>query len=174
MLRKFLTLRGLLGGTGGSGNDTGAYILVDEDGNSVPAVLVDEETLFTATANDIREGMVAATESGVTTGTKEIPAYITTEGIQVTTVGSLFAISMTAEKCSFTKLQAIICGFNSSLSDSVSAEKVSIDGKVYAVNSTEVLGEVAADPENTKISLGINNDGDSSCVIRYFMYKEEF
>ena len=173
MLHKFLALRGMVGGNDGSSEETQTYILVDEAGNEIPAVVVGEETVFTATANDIREGMVAATGDGVTVGTKEIPAYITTEGIQVTTAGSLFAISMTEEKCSFTKLQAIVCRFNSSLSNSVSAEKVSIEGKTYAVNSTEVLGEVVADPKNTKISLGVTNEGDSLCVIRYFMYKEE-
>ena len=73
---------GIDGSSGGSEDGTQMYILVDEDGTEVPAVLVEEETVFNATANDIREGMVAATDAGVIVGTKEIPAYITTEGVQ--------------------------------------------------------------------------------------------
>lgn len=65
---------------GGSGDDTQAYILVDENGVEIPAVLVDEYTVFDATANDIRAGKTAATEEGVTLGTKEIPAYYVEEG----------------------------------------------------------------------------------------------
>ena len=60
-------------GSGLGGDDTQAYILVDESGKESPAVLVDKETVFDATANDIREGKTAATEAGVTVGTLVVP-----------------------------------------------------------------------------------------------------
>ena len=45
------------------------FVLVDEDGNETVGVVVDELTLFDATAEDIKIGKTAATDSGVITGT---------------------------------------------------------------------------------------------------------
>ena len=154
-------------------NAGSTYILVDSDGNEVVATLVDEATVFDATANDIRLGKVAATESGVTTGTKEIPAYHTTEGVEKIPAGSALTIPMFSDKCQYTKLQALICTFNTLVSDSVATEKVSIDGKVYNVGSTTVLSEVSVDSVNQSINLSLMNDSDHPVVIRYFTYKEE-
>ena len=154
--------------------DSATYILVDEDGNEVVGVMVDAETVFDATANDIRAGKTAATEDGVTTGEKDIPAYHTTEGFVAVPVGSKFSIYIaTAERYDFTKLQAIICPFNTTVADSVAAEKVSIDRNVYQVNSTDVLATVSINPETKTIDLGIENNGDTPYIIRYFTYKEE-
>lgn len=151
------------------------YVLVDEYGNEIPAVMVEEATVFDATANDIRLGKIAATEKGVTEGTKEIPAYHTTEGIAIVTAGSEFAIWIPREnRYDFTKLQAIICPYNKTIAESVSAEKVAIENNVYAAGSADVLASVSVDHENKKIKLGITNDGESPFVIRYFTYKEEY
>ena len=163
------------GGTGGgSGEDSGdamTYILLMPDGSAVPAVVVDEEVVFTATENDIRAGTVAATAAGVTVGTKEIPAYHTTEGVVAIPAGRELAFSINAYN--FTKLQALVCAFNSSMSKSVATEKVSINGKVYAAGSTAALAVVSVDAENKRINLGITNESGKPCVIRYFTYKEE-
>ena len=61
-------------GSGGSTPDSpgDVFILVDEAGNEATAVYVEEATVFDATANDIRAGKIAATESGVTVGTLEV------------------------------------------------------------------------------------------------------
>ena len=56
----------IVGGSSGFGR---TYLLEDEDGNQFTGVLVDELTLFTATAEDIKLGKIAATDSGITTGT---------------------------------------------------------------------------------------------------------
>lgn len=45
------------------------------DGRELPAILVDEETIFTATTNDVRVGKVFATDTGVKTGHKIILEY---------------------------------------------------------------------------------------------------
>lgn len=45
------------------------FVIVDEDGNEMTGVLVDEITIFDATAEDIKIGKVAATDSGIVTGT---------------------------------------------------------------------------------------------------------
>lgn len=154
--------------------ETGTYILVDEAGNEIPAVFVDNTQVFTATANDIRIGTTAVTDSGVTEGTKEIPAYITTEGIVAVPVGSSFIIPMHSDKCAYTKLQALLCKFNSSLSDSVETDRVSIDGKVYNTQSAEAIATVTVDIDAQTINLGIVNTGDDPYVLRYFTYKEEY
>ena len=174
--------KAVLGGRGGSGgsgdgewvdpNDP-TIVLVDEAGNQVTAVLVDEEVEFTATANDIREGKVAATEDGVTIGTKDIPAYTTTEGITAIPVGRELAIPLKRDVCDFTKMQAFACQFNKSLANSVATEKVVINESVYLVNSTEVIATVIKDAENEKVKFGITNEGTTPCVIRYITYKEE-
>lgn len=162
------------GGFYGDGDDdTQMYILQDEDGTEWPAVLVDEETVFDATANDIREGKLAATEDGVTLGTKEIPAYITTEGVQIIMAGSPMHIKPGRNKHEYTKLLAVVCPFNTTLLNSVAAEKACIEGKVYPVASTESLATVTVNDDAKAIDLGIANDGTSLVLIRYFTYKEE-
>lgn len=161
---------GVLGGS--SDGDTKMYILVDEDGNEYPAVFVDEETVFDATANDIREGKVAATDDGVTTGTKEIPSYYVTEGYRLISAGKPFETPVLTHY-NFTKMQAIISPFSKSLAASVAAEKVVIGENVYPVNSTEVVSTVIRDDANKKINLGFTNDTSSIYVLRYFTYKEE-
>lgn len=158
------------GGVYGS-SDSMTYILVTENGQEIPAVVVEEETVFTATANDIRAGTVAATAEGVTEGTREIPPYNTSEGYKVITAGSAVAIT-NLYNCEYTKLQVLICAFNSSIDNSVATEKVSIDGKVYAVGDTTVLATVTVDAENKKINLGITNEGSTPLIVRYFTYKE--
>lgn len=151
------------------------YIIVDANGNEIPAVLVSEETVFTATENDIRLGTVAATEKGVTEGKKDIPAYHTTEGIAVVTEGGEFDILIPREnRYDFTKMQAILCPFNESLANSVAADKVAINRSVYAVGSADALATISVDHENKKIKLGITNNGATPFVIRYFTYKEEY
>lgn len=154
--------------------DVVTYILIDESGNEIPAVLVDEEMIFNATPNDIREGMVAATETGVTVGEKEIPAYYTTEGVQFITAGSEFKIVIReSDRYDYTKLQAIICPFNTTVADSVAAEKVCINDNLYTTGDTTSLASTSLDHENKAISLGMTNDTDVLYVIRYFTYKEE-
>lgn len=152
--------------------ETGTYIIVDKNGNEIPAVFVDNEQSFTATANDIRIGTTAVTEAGVTVGEKEIPAYYTSEGIQIIPAGSAVKITGIVD-CAFTKLQVLVCAFNGNINGSVFTEKVSIDGKVYDAKSTEVLAEVTVDNTSKSIDLGVTNTGSTKYVVRYFSYKEE-
>lgn len=152
--------------------DDMVYILVDETGNEVPAVLVEEKVELTAGPNDIRSGTVAVTGAGVVIGEKNIPAYYVTEGYRLISKGSSFETS-TLDYYDFTKLQVIICPFSGSLSTSMAAEKVVIGENVYPVNSNESISTVVRDATTRKIKLGITNDSNSICVMRYFTYKEE-
>lgn len=154
-----------------AGDDGEAYILVDENGNEIPAVLTEEEVDLTATANDIREGVIAVTDDGVIEGTKEIPSYHTREGYKVVTNGSSFILTIPDGGHAYTKLQAIFCPFNTSLTNSVAAEKVAIENNVYSVNSVESEAQVKFDDTDT-IYFGITNTSGRSYLIRYFTYKE--
>ena len=62
-----------------SGNMVGSYsqigktfTLVDENGNEITGVIVDQETVFTATDNDVIKGKIYASNDGVSVGTLEI------------------------------------------------------------------------------------------------------
>ena len=146
------------------------YILQDSEGNEVTATLVDSETVFDATPNDIRAGKVAATETGVTIGTKEIPSYVTSEGWRLVSPGDQVFIPHT--DYNYTKFQAIICIFNTSITDSVAAKKISVLDNVYDVDSTTALSAVLKDDTNARVDFGIINNSDTTYVVRYFMYKE--
>lgn len=149
------------------------YVLVDENGNEFQAVLVDNETIFDATANDIREGKVAVTEEGVTVGTKVIPSYHTYQGVKIIQPGKAFEIKLEkVDAYDYTKLQAIFCDFNSSLSNSVSSTKVAIENKVYEVLSVNSISDIIKNATNKTIEFGIINETDSLKILRYFTYKE--
>lgn len=150
-----------------------SYILETEDGKEIPAVLTAQEVVFDATPNDIREGKVAATGDGVTVGEKVIPSYHTNEGYKVIRPGSKFTIPLKSMRLyEYTKLQAIICPYNSSLSNSVSAEKVAINDNVYEVNSDVSISIVGKDDLEQSIDLGIANNTDKPYILRFFTYKE--
>lgn len=148
-------------------------ILEDESGNQLTGVVVSSEVIFTANADeDIREGKIAATDKGVVTGSAIIPTYQTSEGAKLIQNGTAFEFSV--KNYDYTKLQAIICNFNTSLNNSVSANKVVINDSVYDVNSISSLAVVTKEQTDTNgvISFGITNSSGAPCVIRYFMYKE--
>lgn len=147
------------------------YILVDEDGNEVPAVYVDSETVLTATPNDIRIGTTAVTDTGVTEGEKEIPAYHTEQGYRVIMPGS--PVRHIGKHYDYTKLQAVLCLFNTSVSDSVATEKVVINDNVYSANSTVPIADVTINNIDGAIEFGITNDTTKPQILRYFYYKEE-
>lgn len=152
---------------------TKSFILETPDGKEIPAVLTDREVVFTATANDIREGKVAATGTGVTLGEKVIPAYHTHEGCMIIKPGRKFAIPLkNLELYKYTKFQAIICPLHNTPEESVAAEKVSIDGKVYETKSSASISIVIANDTEQSIDLGISNETDNPSVLRYITYKE--
>ena len=146
------------------------FVIQDENGNEVTAVVTDQEQIFTATDNDVREGFVYASDSGVSTGTKNIPAYHTSEGYKIVTDGSKFIVQFPNYK--YTKLQAIICPYNVSFAGSVAAEKVAIDGKVYPVQSTVAEADISLNDTVGYVDFGLTNTSGKLYLIRYFTYKE--
>lgn len=151
-----------------------SFILETEDGKEIPAVLTDQEVVFNATPNDIREGKVAATDTGVTIGEKYIPSYHTVQGSKVIMPGETIVITnlLAYDSYDYTKLQAMICLFNTSLSDSVATEIISIDDKTFNVRSVNALSNVTKNHKDKTIELGIKNNFDVPCIVRYITYKE--
>lgn len=147
-------------------------ILVDEDGVEIPAVFTDEVVNITATPNDIRLGTTAITNAGIIEGEKVIPSYITTEGIAAIPPGSSYVIY--SPDYDYTKLQGIIVAFNTSMTDSTSAEKVAINNGVYEVQSPVIVSTVTKDNESKAVRFGITNNSGALRLIRFFMYKEEY
>lgn len=158
----------------GTGEEDQTYILIDEDGNELPAVRTEEVVALTATANDIRIGTLAVTDQGIIEGSKEIPSYNTSEGYRLIPSGSKFELPtlVSLERYNFTKFQAIICPYAGSISDSVAAEKVAINEAVYNVKSTEIVSTVIRNENSKTIDLGFTNEGEDPCLLRYFTYKE--
>ena len=160
--------------TSGEDPEGTLYLLEDESGNQLYATFVSEEVTVTATPNDIREGVTAVTEDGLVVGEKEIPAYHTTEGVEGIPAGSEFRIRIRkSDRYNYTKMQAIICPFNTSLANSVAADRVCINDSVYIAGDTMPIASVTLDHDNKEVVLGITNDTDLPFVIRYFSYKEE-
>lgn len=147
------------------------FVLVDKDGNEYPAVYIDSDALITAGANDIRKGYTAITADGVIEGTKEIPAYHTTEGHKFIPIGSEFEING-FDHYNYTKLLAMICELNGSVSNSVSVEKVVINDILYNANSIEKISDVIIDESSKSIKFGIINNSDTAKVVRYMTYRE--
>lgn len=158
---------------GGSGEPAKTIVLRDEDGNEFVAVLVDEEVDFTATADDIREGKVAATDDGVTIGEKYIPTYLATQGTKMITAGKAFSVQLPdLDLYDYSKFQAMLCPYNKSIEKSVGCDRVVIDNNLYDVLSTVSLSKMHINHENKSIDFGLINDTDSPYVIRLFTFKE--
>lgn len=160
-----------------SGNMVGSYsqmgktfILVDEDGNEITGVVVDQETVFTAGDNDVRAGMVYASDGGVSTGTKDIPIYHSTEGYKIVTNGSKFILPI--PHYDYTKLQALFCSYNTSFENSVATDRVVVNNSVYPVQSFEAESEITLNTDNGYIDFGITNTSGKPYLIRYFTFKE--
>lgn len=151
------------------------YMIVDVHGNEIPAVMVDDEVIFTATENDIRAGTVAVTSKGVTTGTKEIPTYVTSQGARVIASGKQVNIPLEDPRAlyDYTKLQVIVCTFNTSLNNSVYATHYSIIDDVYEISPViSMISSVTKDSETETINLGFINESDKPCIVRYITCKE--
>lgn len=153
--------------------DAATFILVDKDGNEYPAVYVDSNIEFTATEDDIRLGKTAITGAGVVTGTKDIPNYRAEEGLCIVKSGKGLDIPLYSDMCEYTHLQSILCEYNTTVDDSVSAEKVVIHDIVYEAGTVNALANVTVDSETQTIKLGLTNENEHSIVVRYTIIKED-
>lgn len=82
--------------------DSVTYVLVDEYGNEHPAVFVESKTVFDATADDLREGKIAASDSGIIVGTGDLSTVEDNTFILVDEQGNELAAVLTEEKVDLT------------------------------------------------------------------------
>lgn len=148
-------------------------ILEDGDGNSLTAVVTGEETVFTATDNDVREGKTYASDCGVSTGTKDIPLYHTTTGVRVIPANAEFKIAIPKNnRYDYSELQAMTMPYKARMDQSVLVDRVVINDNVYNIGSSEIVSTVTKNISDKSIDFGITN-GDIPSIIRFFSYKEE-
>lgn len=165
-----------------SGNLVGSYsslgktfILVDEEGNEITGVCVDNPVVFTAGDNDVREGMVYAGDYGVRTGTKDIPIYRTHAGIYMIMPGEDFSIKLpNYEQYDYTVFQCMITLMDSTnVYNSVNTSMVVLNDGVYEVSSTNKLADISKNIATQCIDFNIRNDSDDCYIVHYFTYREE-
>lgn len=165
-----------------SGNMVGSYsqlgrtlTIVDENGEELIGVIVDQETKFTACDNDVRKGMIYAGDDGVSTGTKDIPIYRTRAGVHTIMPNSKFAIPIPEYNgYDYTTFQCMIALVDfSDINNSVSTSMISIKDYVYEVNSTTKLANVSKNQDTQSIDLNINNNSNNYFLIYYFTYRQE-
>ena len=158
------------------GGGSSAKFLLTESGDV--GYLMKPEKLatnpLTASAEqDIRDGKIAVTMSGIVEGTKNFPSYETTESKAVILPGMEYRIHLPLEdQYDYTSFQAIFCTYNTTEDDSVAAERVAIMDNVYNVGETSVFKPVTKDDESKTIYFGFSNETENSVVIRYFTYRE--
>lgn len=165
-----------------SGNMVGSYsqlgktfILVDDEGNEITGVCVDNPVVFTAGDNDVREGMVYASDDGVSTGVKNIPIYRTRAGAEMIMPNSKFSISIPEYNgYDYTVFQCMISLVNmEDFNNSVETNIISIKDGVYETNSTIKLSNVSKNMDTQSIDLNIDNNSENYYFIHYFTYREE-
>ena len=144
-------------------------ILTDENGTEITGVITGSEVVFTATDNDVRSGMVYASDEGVSTGTKDIPVYYASYGHKIIFANSEATISTL--EYDYKNLIVTISTYDTSWNQSLSSTYVSIDNGMYAVGSNVKLSDISIDHDNEQIHLGITVNEKS--VLRYFVTKEE-
>ena len=165
-----------------SGNMVGSYsqmgktlTFVDEAGVELTGIVVDQETLFTAGDNDVRVGLVYAGDSGVSTGTKDIPGYRTTAGRMLVAPGEAFSIPlMDFDKYDYTVFHCMISLVDTSdMNNSVNTNRIALNDCIYEVNSTNKLADITKNIDTKSVDLNITNDTENYYFIYYFTYREE-
>jgi hypothetical protein len=161
---------GILGNATGGFGFPKTYILTDENGNELTGVYVESETVFTATDNDVREGMVYAGDGGKSVGSKIIPIYYASCGTKIVLANS--EIHMTIPEYDYNNLIVTISTYNTNSTQSVTSTYVSIEDAMYVAGSNTKVSDIIIDKENKQINLGIIASEKS--VLRYFVLKEEY
>lgn len=144
--------------------------LIDENGVEILGVVTESEVIFTATDNDVREGVVYASDNGVSTGTKNIPSYHTSYGCRVVSANKDIIIPTT--EYNYSNLFVIISTYSNNVDESTITTYVSIDNGMYAVGSSAKLSDIIIDTDNEEINLGLTTSEKS--VVRYLVTMEEF
>lgn len=159
-----------VGGITGYGK---TFILTDENGNEVVGTVVDELTVFDAEPKDVKIGKTFVSDNGVQEGT-DTRTYRTHHASYLVFPGESFSIPLEEyNRYDYTKFQAMIAEFNTTVLDSVSVVKILLDDFVYNVNSNNKLSNVTKNSQTKSVDFNIVNDTDRIYIVHYNTYKEE-
>lgn len=161
------------------GNATGGFgipkmvEIVDGNGNTLVGTVTDSAVVFDATREDVKVGKVFASNDGVQEGI-DTKTYRTTQASRAILPGESFSIPLLSyEMYNYTKFQAMVAKFNTTISDSISVSKIVFKDSVYNVNSTTKLSSVTKNTTTKSIDLNITNSTSDTYVIHYSTYKED-
>ena len=162
------------------GNATGGFgqpktiMLTDESGNEISVgVVVENEQMFDAKASDVIVGKTFASDEGVKVG-ENTKTYRVSKASRFILPDTNYSIPLDYyDAYDYTKFQCIIAKYNTSATDSVFTDKISLEDNVYEVNSDEALSQVTKNVNTKSIDLNIVNNTTDTYVVHYFTYKEE-
>lgn len=161
------------------GNATGGFgmpkmiEITDENGNTVIGAVTDSAINLDATRNDVKIGKKFASNDGISEGT-DTKTYRTTYGVKGILPGESFTILLDKyDSYDYTRFQAVIAEFNTTLSDSTSVVQTALNDVVYNVNSATKVSDVSKNLLTKSIDLNITNNTDNTYVIHYMTYREE-
>lgn len=150
------------------------FTLIDESGAEYTGVVVDNETVFTATDKQVYSGYVYAGDEGVSTGTRQFISYRTSTGTRLVLPNESFSIPLEDyDSYDYTKFQCMIAEFNVDILNSTSVSKISLNDKVFNVNSNIKLSDITKNLSTKSIDLNITNTTENTFVVYYFLYREE-
>ena len=146
------------------------FILTDENGVELIGVVTDQEQIFTATDNDVRDGYVYASDCGVSIGSKNIPSYHTSCGYKLVPAGK--EVRIYVPEYDYTYLLVSIAVYDTNREQSVKTTHTSIDGGMYNVGNNIKLSDIVIDHDAEEVVLGITVAEKS--IVRYLITREEF
>ena len=163
-----------------SGNMVGMYstigktlIIVDEEGNELTGVITDNVHVFDATPDDVKVGKKFASSDGVLEGV-DTKTYRVTFATYLIFPNENFSIPLQQyDAYDYTQFQAIISTFNTGVTDSTAATKISAYDGVYDVGSNIKISNVTKNSETKSVDLNIVNSTNDIYIIHYNTYKEE-
>ena len=149
------------------------FIIEGEDGTEIIGTVVGNETLLTATPDDIRKGKIAATDDGIVEGTKDIPAYSTRSAYRLVANNKSLSIPLNEnDRYDYTKFQCIVAVYSSDYSNTAITKYVSINDVLFSVETNEKVSDITKNHNTKTIDLNITNNSGSNYLIFYFTYKE--
>lgn len=159
---------------GGGSAPLKTLILTDENGNEVVGVVTESVQAFNATPADVIVGKTFVSDEGIKVG-ENTKTYRVTKASEIILPGMNYSILLNYyDAYDYTKFQCMISKFNTSFSDSVDTNKISLENNVYEVNSTEVLSKVTKNADTKSVDLNIVNDTSNIYIVHFFTYKEEY
>lgn len=162
------------------GNATGGFgmpkmiEIVDENENTYIGTVTDSEVIFDATRADVRIGKTFASSDGVSQGENTI-TYRTLKEEHLVLPQENFSIPLSEHDFyNYTKFQAIITKYETSISDSNQAEKIAINDAIFNVSSAEKISDITKNDTTKSIDFNIINETDDIYLIHLFTYRQEF